>query len=78
MGIYRTRRIDGRNHAQFKGSNIHERLRHPNTSILARLSDIEKTLLEHDTALYDVYQKLVPLLLPEEPEQQKKRIGFNS
>jgi len=49
-----------------------------NTSILARLSDIEKTLLEHDTALYDVYQKLVPLLLPEEPGQQKKRIGFNS
>lgn len=49
-----------------------------NASILARLSGIEKTLLEHDTALYDVYQKLVPLLQPEDPKQQRRRIGFNT
>lgn len=42
----------------------------------ARLQKIEKTLLTHDTALRDVYQKLKPLLLPP-PEKPKRRIGFH-
>ena len=33
-----------------------------NTAILKRLAEIDKTLLEHDSALRDVYQKLLPLL----------------
>lgn len=40
-----------------------------------RLSDIEKTLLAHDTALRDVYQKIRPLLLPP-PAPPRKQIGF--
>jgi phage regulator Rha-like protein len=43
----------------------------------ARLERIEKTLLTHDTALRDVYQKLKPLLLPP-PEKPKPRIGFHT
>jgi hypothetical protein len=35
-----------------------------NATLEARLQKIEKTLLIHDTALRDVYQKLKPLLLP--------------
>jgi len=42
----------------------------------ARLQKIEKTLLTHDTALRDVYQKLKPLLLPP-LEKPKRRIGFH-
>jgi hypothetical protein len=38
---------------------------------------IEKTLLTHDTALRDVYQKLKPLLLPP-TETPKRRIGFHT
>ena len=40
-----------------------------------RLADIEKTLLAHDTALRDVYQKIRPLLLPPS-EPPRKQIGF--
>ena len=41
-----------------------------------RLSEIEKQLIVHDTALVDIYNQIRPLLLPEsEPEQ--KPIGFN-
>jgi len=40
-----------------------------------RLSDIEKTLLAHDTALRDVYQKIRPLLLAP-PDPPRKEIGF--
>jgi hypothetical protein len=42
-----------------------------------RLEKIDKTLLTHDTALSDVYQKLKPLLLPP-PDQPKLRIGFHT
>jgi hypothetical protein len=48
-----------------------------NAAILKRLAEIDKTLLEHDTALREIYQKLVPLLSPP-PEPQRKRIGFNA
>jgi hypothetical protein len=47
-----------------------------NTAILKRLAEIDKTLLLHDSALRDVYKKLLPLLAPLEPA--KKRIGFHS
>jgi hypothetical protein len=46
------------------------------TSLEARLEKIERTLLTHDTALRDVYQKLKPLLLPP-PEKPRRRIGFH-
>ena len=35
-----------------------------NTAILKRLAEIDKTLLIHDRALHDLYQKLLPLLQP--------------
>jgi len=41
-----------------------------------RLERIEKTLIGHDAALRDLYQKIRPLLLPA-PEQPKRRIGFH-
>jgi hypothetical protein len=46
-----------------------------NTTILKRLAEIDKTLLSHDTALRDVYRKLLPLLQPP-PEPPRRRIGF--
>src|SRR5208282_4467576 len=47
-----------------------------NTAILKRLAEIDKTLLQHDSALRDVYRKLLPMLQPP-PETPKRRIGFN-
>jgi ORF6N domain len=47
-----------------------------NAAILKRLAEIDKTLLEHDTALRDIYQKLLPLLAPP-PEPVRRRIGFH-
>jgi len=47
-----------------------------NTAILKRLAEIDRTLLEHDAALRDVYRKLLPMLQPP-PEPPKRRIGFN-
>ena len=46
-----------------------------NASILKRLAEIDKTLLVHDSALRDIYQKLMPLLQPP-PEPPKPKIGF--
>ena len=48
-----------------------------NRTILKRLAEIDKTLLEHDTALVDLYEKLQPLLQPPEAPP-KRRIGFQS
>jgi len=48
-----------------------------NAAILKRLAEIDKTLLEHDTALRDIYQKLLPLLAPA-PEPPHRQIGFHS
>jgi hypothetical protein len=46
-------------------------------AILKRLAEIDRTLLQHDSALRDLYQKLLPLLQP--PAQPpKRRIGFHS
>jgi len=46
-----------------------------NTAIIKRLAEIDKSLLEHDTALVDIYRKLLPLLQPE-AAPRKRRIGF--
>jgi hypothetical protein len=48
-----------------------------NAAILKRLAEIDRTLLEHDSALRDIYQKLLPLLQPP-PDPPKRRIGFHS
>ena len=47
-----------------------------NTAILKRLAEIDKTLLVHDSALRDLYQKLRPLLAPP-PAPPRKQIGFH-
>jgi hypothetical protein len=47
-----------------------------NTAIVKRLAEIDKTLLEHDAALSDLYRKLLSLL--EEPETPTKAIGFHA
>jgi hypothetical protein len=46
-----------------------------NDAILKRLAEIDKTLLLHDKALRDIYQKLLPLLQPP-PETPRPKIGF--
>ena len=48
-----------------------------NAAILKRLAEIDKTLLEHDTALREIYQKLLPLLAPA-PEPPRRQIGFQA
>jgi ORF6N domain len=48
-----------------------------NVAILKRLAEIDKTLLEHDTALRDIYQELLPLLAPP-PEPPRRQIGFST
>jgi hypothetical protein len=47
-----------------------------NTAILKRLAEIDKSLLTHDAALRDIYQKLLPLLAPP-PDPPRKEIGFH-
>jgi hypothetical protein len=47
-----------------------------NAAILKRLAEIDKTLLVHDSALRDLYNKLRPLLAPP-PELTRKQIGFH-
>jgi hypothetical protein len=48
-----------------------------NAAILKRLAEIDKTLLGHDSALRDLYRKLLPLLQPP-PEPRKRSIGFHT
>ena len=48
-----------------------------NAAILKRLAEIDRTLLQHDVALRDIYRKLLPLLQPP-PDPPKRRIGFHS
>ena len=45
-------------------------------AILKRLAEIDRTLLTHDHALRDIYQKLLPLLAPP-PDPPRRRIGFH-
>ena len=46
-----------------------------NDAILRRLAEIDKSLLQHDASLRDIYRKLLPLLQPE-PQPPRRRIGF--
>lgn len=48
-----------------------------NQAILKRLAEIDSTLLTHDHALRDIYQKLLPLLAPP-PDLPRPRIGFHA
>ncbi len=54
--------------------NMREQLM-ANANILKKLAEIEKSLMQHDKALWDLYQKLLPLLQPP-PEKPKHKIGF--
>jgi hypothetical protein len=47
-----------------------------NAAILKRLAEIDKTLLTHNAALRDIYQKLLPLFNPP-PNPPRKEIGFH-
>jgi hypothetical protein len=47
-----------------------------NATLEKRLAHIEKTLIAHDGALRDIYEKIRPLLRPP-PEPPKRRIGFH-
>lgn len=47
-----------------------------NAHVLQHLAEIDRTLLEHDAVLREVYEKLVPLFNPP-PEPRRPRIGFN-
>lgn len=48
-----------------------------NQAILKRLAEIDRTLLQHDSALLHLYEKLLPLLQPL-PDPPKRRVGFQS
>jgi ORF6N domain len=48
-----------------------------NSAILKRLAEIDRTLLQHDTALRDIYRRLLPLLQPPS-DPPKRRIGFHT
>jgi phage regulator Rha-like protein len=48
-----------------------------NATILKRLAEIDKTLIEHDDALRAIWHQLQPLLQPP-PKPPKRRIGFPS
>ena len=47
-----------------------------NAAILKRLAEIDKTLLEHDSALRIIWEKLQPLLAPP-PDPPRRIKGFN-
>ena len=47
-----------------------------NAAILKRLAEIDKTLLVHDVALREIWEKLRPLLVPP-PPPPKPEIGFH-
>ena len=46
-------------------------------AILKRLAEIDRSLLQHDSALRDLYKKLLPLLQPP-ADPPKRSIGFLS
>ena len=48
-----------------------------NAAILKRLAEIDKTLLVHDVALREIFEKLRPLLAPPPPPPPKPEIGFH-
>ncbi len=48
-----------------------------NSPILKRLAEIDRELIVHNTALHDIYQKLLPLLSPPPPQPPRRQIGFS-
>jgi hypothetical protein len=46
-----------------------------NHAILKRLAEIDRSMLQHDASLRDIYRKLLPLLQPP-PQPPKRQIGF--
>lgn len=48
-----------------------------NREFLRRLAEIDKSLIVHDAALRDLYQKLLPLLAPP-PATTKREMGFHT
>jgi hypothetical protein len=46
-----------------------------NQVVAKRLAEVEKTLVTHDAALRDIYQRIRPLLLPP-PDPPRRKIGF--
>ena len=49
-----------------------------NTTILKRLAEIDRRLIEHDSVLREVVERLQPLLdAPEEDDAAKAKIGFH-
>jgi hypothetical protein len=48
-----------------------------NATVLKRLAEIDKTLIEHDSALLALWKRLQPLLAPP-PEPPRRRIGFHA
>lgn len=48
-----------------------------NSAIFKRLAEIDRTLLQHDSALRDIHRKLLPLLQPP-PDPPKRGIGFHT
>ncbi|HUR57313.1 MAG TPA: ORF6N domain-containing protein [Opitutaceae bacterium] len=49
-----------------------------NVTILKRLAEIDKRLVEHDSVLREVIDRLQPLLdAPEADEEPKEKIGFH-
>ena len=48
-----------------------------NATILRRLAEIDKTLLEHNSALLSLWKKLQPLLAAP-PERPRQEIGFHA
>lgn len=50
-----------------------------NQEILKRLAEIDKSLLQQDSALFDIYSKLLPLLeSPEEDTSERRKMGFSA
>ena len=49
-----------------------------NVTILKRLAEIDKRLVEHDSVLREVIDRLQPLLdAPDVEEEPKEKIGFH-
>jgi hypothetical protein len=49
-----------------------------NLSVLRRLAEIDKKLIEHDVVLREVLERLQPLLdAPDDDEGDKPKIGFH-
>ncbi|HTL69281.1 MAG TPA: ORF6N domain-containing protein [Lacunisphaera sp.] len=48
-----------------------------NAAIMKRLAEIDKALLEHDSALISLWEKLQPLLAPP-PEPPRREMGFHT